>query len=128
VIETCTERHLRKISNDHLQGKYDNIQLIPDTSQVCIRHTSTLSDNLPTPSRIIVNVNHTISTGSQASVHQLIVDRKFPLIDIAAWSVVDKILPAHRESKDIEFQVVGEMLHLADTIGAADRGERWCYT
>lgn len=85
-----------------------------------IRHTPSLSHNLSTPSGIIMNVNHTISTGSQTSIHQLIVDREFTLIKIASWSVVDKILPAYREAEDVEFEVVGEMLHLSDAVDAVD--------
>ena len=49
-----------------------------------------------------MNINDTMCTCTQAGLHQLIILAKIRSVKGAAKVVVDKILPRHRKSEDVE--------------------------
>ena len=62
-----------------------------------------MADNVSIPASVIMNINYTMCTCTQAGLHQLIILAKVGGVKGAAKVVVDKILPRHRESEDVEF-------------------------
>ena len=69
-------------------------------------------------------INNTRSTSLQATLDQLVILSKVGRVQVPAKLVVDKILPAHRETEDVHVVVLDEMLHLTKSIGAVKGGDR----
>lgn len=73
---------------------------------------ATLADDLSIPASIIVNINDARCTGSQASLDQLIILPGVCRIQLPSKLVVEQVLPADRQSEEVEIVILDEMLHL----------------
>lgn len=55
----------------------------------------------------------------QARLHQFVIFSKIGFVQSTAHNVIDEILPADRESEDVESVVFSKVRHLAGTVVAA---------
>jgi hypothetical protein len=74
-----------------------------------------LAYNLTIPSSIIVNIDYAISSSIQAASNELIVDAEMGFIQVCSerWN---EILPADRESEDVESVIICEVVHLSNAV------------
>lgn len=93
-----------------------------------------LTDNLPVPTRVVVDIYHTLARISladlscffhsqdshlhskiQTTLHQLIVFPEVGRVEISANNVVGEILPADGQAENIHAIILFEVLHLGCT-------------
>lgn len=99
--------------------------LIPHAREVVIGDSTTrLTNDLAAPASIIVDVNNTISTCSQATLDELIIHSEVVTIQIATKDIVHKILPANWEPEHVETMVTSKMVHLPKAICVSLGGQR----
>ena len=98
-------------------------QLSPQPRKItCRRPTWSPNDGI-IPPRIIMNIDNTMRARSQARLDQGIVLCKIGLVKSTAEDVVDEVLPADREAKDVESIALGKMRHLAGAVATTILGE-----
>lgn len=100
-------------------------QLPPQSREITPLRAPRRPNRLPVPPRVIMNINNTMRTRSQARLHQCIVLCKIGLVESTAEDIIDEILPGDGEAKDVESIGFCKMCHLAGTIAAAVLGEGW---
>lgn len=86
--------------------------------------TTRLPNDLAAPASIIVNINNTISTRSQATLDKLIIHGEAVTIQIATKDIVHKVLPANREPEHVETMITSKMVHLSKAICMSLGGQR----
>jgi hypothetical protein len=86
-----------------------------------------LADDLAVPSGVVVEVEKADGTGGQAALDELIVGCAYGGVEGTSESVAGEMLPADRQTVDVELVVLGEVLHLCNpartgvNVGAAAR-------
>ena len=71
------------------------------------------------PPRVIMNIDNTMRARLQARLHKFVIFSKIGFVQSTAHNVIDEILPADGEAKDVESVVFGKVRHLAGTVAAA---------
>lgn len=90
--------------------------LAPERSKLRIGWTA-LTNDLTIPSAVVVHIDNAHLRGClQACLNQIVVGREVVRIEGAAEIVVDEILPRDGKAEDVESVIVGEVLHLFDTL------------
>jgi hypothetical protein len=91
--------------------------LRPNISELSVGG-STLTDDSAIPAGVVVQINDTKGTGSEAALNQLVVGSKDSGIKCTAKRVLGEVLPSDRQAVGIELIGGGEVLHLGDAVGA----------
>lgn len=63
-------------------------------------------------SYIVVNVDHALGAGRQATLHQVVIFSKVCGIQVTTNNIVRKILPPHSKPENVHGVLVNKMLHL----------------
>ena len=100
-------------------------QLPPQSREITRLRAPRCPNHLPVPPRVIMNIDNTMRTRSQARLHQCIVLCKIGLVERTAEDIIDEILPGDGEAKDVESVGFCKMCHLPGTVAAAILGEGW---
>jgi hypothetical protein len=102
---------------DVLLGLVLRGNLRPDIGELGVGG-STLTDDRTVPSGVVVQVDDAKRTGCQTTLDQLIVSSQDGCIKSAAKLVLDEVLPADGQAVGVELVILGEVLHLGDTVAA----------
>lgn len=101
-----------------------DLQLPPRVGQMLIRHRATrLANDVAIPARVVVQVDDALGAGIQARLHQRIVLGEICGVEVDAELVVRQVLPCDGQAEDVQSEVVPEVLHLPDTVGATILGQ-----
>ena len=76
-----------------------------------------MTDNGAIPASVVVNVDDAACTRGKAGLDQLIIRTHSSRVEVTINIVVDEVLPADGESKDVEEVVLHEMVHLLSMVG-----------
>lgn len=78
-----------------------------------------LSNDVPVPARVIVQVDDALGASVQAGLDERVVLGEVLGIEVDAQPVVGQVLPPDRQTEDVKSEVPREVLHLAGAVGAA---------
>lgn len=90
-------------------------QLAPEACKLRVRGPA-LTDDLPVPSSVVVDIDDAVSTGGQASLHQRIIFAKVGRIKRSSEVAIDEELPPNRQPVSVQPIVPGKVAHLTGSI------------
>ena len=99
-------------------------QLAPQARKFFVLGSS-LTNDIPVPAGVIMDIDDAEGTGDQAGLDQCIVFLKSCGVEIASDLVVDQILPRYRQAEGVEAVVFHEVFHLACAILAVVFVQWW---
>jgi hypothetical protein len=107
---------MRLIHKPHHDLTFSSIllgQLLPQSRKIVIGRSSTLTDDIPVPAGIIMNIDNAMRASLQTSLHQDVILGEIRRVKSPTELVVDQVLPGDGQPEDVEFVFSGEVGHLA---------------
>ena len=87
----------------------------PDISELVVGWAA-LADDLAVPAGVVVEVDEADSAGGQAALDELVVGSSDSGIKGTTELVADKVLPSDGKTVDVKLVILGEVLHLSNSV------------